>query len=104
MPFLHCFCGGRRWIGQGGNQLGFDVDERIVLTGLEHKGGDRYLTHMKRLTDPEGAISLFLERANRLGTPWLGPILVQVNPSLTFPFFIFNISGRVKSLLATGLL
>jgi hypothetical protein len=34
---------------------------------------------MKRLKDPEGPISLFLDRAARLGSPLLGPILVQVS-------------------------
>ena len=33
---------------------------------------------MKRLKDPQGPISLFLERATRLGDELLGPILVQV--------------------------
>jgi hypothetical protein len=45
---------------------------------------------MKRLKDPEGPISLFLERANRLGNPLLGPILVQVN---FFSFLVPNSAG-----------
>lgn len=39
----------------------------------------RYLTHIKRLTDPEGPVDLFMERAKHLG-PKLGPVLVQLPP------------------------
>ncbi len=39
----------------------------------------RYLTHIKRLLDPEEPVRLGLERATRLG-PKLGPILVQLPP------------------------
>jgi uncharacterized protein YecE (DUF72 family) len=39
----------------------------------------RFGSHMKKLTDPEGTIGHFLERAERLGKK-LGPILVQLPP------------------------
>ena len=41
----------------------------------------RYLTHLKRLHDPEGPVSLFMERARHLG-PKLGPVLVQLPPRM----------------------
>src|SRR5687767_14941885 len=34
----------------------------------------RYLTHMKKLKDPDGPLGLFFTRANRLGRA-LGPVL-----------------------------
>ena len=40
----------------------------------------RYGTHMKRLKDPEGHISLFLHHARHLKTK-LGPVLVQLPPN-----------------------
>jgi len=39
----------------------------------------RFLTHLKRLRDPEGPVSLFLERVSHLG-PKLGPVLLQLPP------------------------
>ena len=39
----------------------------------------RYLTHMKKLKDPEGPLKLFFERVGRLG-PTLGPVLYQLPP------------------------
>jgi uncharacterized protein YecE (DUF72 family) len=39
----------------------------------------RFITHLKRLRDPEDAVALFWERATRLG-PRLGPILFQLPP------------------------
>jgi len=39
----------------------------------------RYGTHLKRLSDPEGHVNKFLDRAERLGG-FLGPILVQLPP------------------------
>ncbi len=39
----------------------------------------RYLTHMKKLSDPEEPLHTFFERANHLG-PTLGPILYQLPP------------------------
>lgn len=41
----------------------------------------RYLTHLKRLRDPEGPVALFLERARHLGSK-LGPVLVQLPPRM----------------------
>ena len=41
----------------------------------------RYLTHVKRLKDPEEPVARFLERARHLG-PKLGPVLVQLPPNL----------------------
>jgi uncharacterized protein YecE (DUF72 family) len=40
----------------------------------------RYLTHLKRLKDPEGPVELFLERAGGLKEK-LGPILIQLPPN-----------------------
>ena len=39
----------------------------------------RFLTHVKRLADPEGPVDLFVERASHLGRK-LGPVLVQLPP------------------------
>jgi uncharacterized protein YecE (DUF72 family) len=41
----------------------------------------RFLTHIKRLRDPQEPVRLFLSRAERLG-PKLGPVLVQLPPGL----------------------
>jgi uncharacterized protein YecE (DUF72 family) len=41
----------------------------------------RYLTHLKRLRDPEEPVALFMERASHLG-PKLGPVLVQLPPGM----------------------
>ncbi|KAI5074793.1 hypothetical protein GOP47_0010754 [Adiantum capillus-veneris] len=41
----------------------------------------RFGTHMKRLKDPEGPISLFMDRAAHLGKHLTGPILVQLPPN-----------------------
>jgi uncharacterized protein YecE (DUF72 family) len=41
----------------------------------------RYLTHMKRLRDPEEPVSRILERVQPLGSK-LGPILLQLPPNL----------------------
>ncbi|MFP5319596.1 MAG: DUF72 domain-containing protein [Acidimicrobiia bacterium] len=41
----------------------------------------RYLTHIKRLNEPEEPVARFLERARHLG-PKLGPVLVQLPPNL----------------------
>ena len=42
----------------------------------------RYLTHIKRLLDPEEPVNLLLERTRRLGAK-LGPILVQLPPTFS---------------------
>lgn len=39
----------------------------------------RFLTHLRRLRDPEGPVALLLDRARHLG-PKLGPVLVQLPP------------------------
>jgi uncharacterized protein YecE (DUF72 family) len=39
----------------------------------------RFLTHMKKLKDPEGPLDLFFSRAKQLG-PALGPVLYQLPP------------------------
>lgn len=41
----------------------------------------RYLTHIRRLREPQASIDLFLERAQHLGDK-LGPLLVQLPPTL----------------------
>jgi uncharacterized protein YecE (DUF72 family) len=41
----------------------------------------RYLTHIRRLHEPEEPVSLFLERARHLGGK-MGPVLLQLPPSL----------------------
>jgi uncharacterized protein YecE (DUF72 family) len=43
----------------------------------------RYLTHLKRLRDPEAPLALFFSRAIALG-PRLGPVLYQLPPTLSF--------------------
>ncbi len=42
----------------------------------------RYLTHIRRLRDPEEPVALLLERCRHLGSK-LGPILLQLPPTLT---------------------
>src|SRR3954453_13176423 len=42
---------------------------------------NRYLTHIKRLAEPEEPVARFLERARRLG-PKFGPVLLQLPPGL----------------------
>lgn len=41
----------------------------------------RYLTHVKRLSEPDEPVRRFLDRASQLG-PKLGPVLLQLPPSL----------------------
>jgi uncharacterized protein YecE (DUF72 family) len=41
----------------------------------------RFLTHVRRLRDPDGPVRLFLERASGLGAK-LGPVLLQLPPQL----------------------
>ncbi len=41
----------------------------------------RFLTHMKRLRDPEEPVALLLDRSARLGRK-LGPVLLQLPPSM----------------------
>ena len=42
----------------------------------------RYLTHIRRLKDPEEAVARFVEHARHLGRK-LGPVLLQLPPNLT---------------------
>jgi len=42
----------------------------------------RYLTHVRRLRDPDEPVQRFLERASGLG-PKLGPVLLQLPPSMS---------------------
>jgi uncharacterized protein YecE (DUF72 family) len=53
----------------------------------------RYLTHIKRLADPEEPVALLVERARELG-PKLGPILIQLPPSMKIDV------GRLRATLA----
>jgi len=41
----------------------------------------RYLTHLKRLADPEEPVERLLSRARRLG-PKMGPVLLQLPPDM----------------------
>lgn len=41
----------------------------------------RYLTHIKRLADPEEPVARFMDRARHLGSK-LGPVLLQLPPNL----------------------
>ena len=45
----------------------------------------RYLTHIKRLVDPQGSVDFLMERASILGDR-LGPILLQLPPSMEADF------------------
>jgi uncharacterized protein YecE (DUF72 family) len=42
----------------------------------------RYITHIRRLREASGSITLFMERAERLG-PKLGPVLFQLPPTFS---------------------
>lgn len=53
----------------------------------------RFLTHIKRLKDPEDPIKLFFSRAKHLG-PHLGPVLFQLPPKWKAD------SGRLREFLA----
>jgi len=53
----------------------------------------RYLTHMKKLADPQEPLQLFLGRAAAMGEK-LGPVLLQLPPSLQLD------TGRLTALLA----
>jgi uncharacterized protein YecE (DUF72 family) len=53
----------------------------------------RFLSHLKRLSDPEEPVARFMERARRLGQK-LGPILIQLPPSLRAD------AGRLRATLS----
>ena len=55
--------------------------ERLPVGFVLAVKASRYLTHVKRLVDPEQPVALLMERASRLGEK-LGPILVQLPPNL----------------------
>lgn len=58
----------------------FELWRQIVPPGfLFAVKASRFLTHMKRLKDPEDPIKLFFSRANHLGDR-LGPVLFQLPP------------------------
>jgi uncharacterized protein YecE (DUF72 family) len=52
----------------------------------------RFITHIRRLREAQGAVGLFVERANGLG-PKLGPVLFQLPPR--FPVDV----GRLRAFL-----
>jgi uncharacterized protein YecE (DUF72 family) len=66
LPTTETFAG---WAKQTPSQFLFSVK------------ASRYLTHIRRLRDPEDPVTLLLERAAPLG-PKLGPILLQLPPTL----------------------
>ncbi len=53
----------------------------------------RYLTHVRRLREPAGAVDLLLERASLLGDR-LGPVLIQLPPDMPIEL------GRLDATLA----
>jgi uncharacterized protein YecE (DUF72 family) len=55
----------------------------------------RFLTHMKKLKDPEGPLELFFSRATRLGRT-LGPILYQLPPR--WPMNLERLEGFLRAL------
>ena len=55
----------------------------------------RFITHIKRLKDPEASVGLFLERAGSLGEK-LGPVLFQLPPS--WPFNVERLKGFLRYL------
>ena len=55
----------------------------------------RFLTHLKRLREPEDPLRLLLERARRLG-PTLGPVLFQLPGN--FPVNIERLDGFLRAL------
>ena len=62
----------------------------------------RFLTHLKRLTDPEEPLERLLSRAARLG-PALGPILYQLPPRWVpdldrFRYFLERLPKRIPGL------
>jgi uncharacterized protein YecE (DUF72 family) len=68
----------------------FDRWRRQVPSGFEFAvKASRFLTHFKRLIDPEEPIDRLLSRAKRLG-PALGPILYQLPPGWIPPLDRFE--------------
>lgn len=59
----------------------FDTWHRQAPAGFLYAvKASRYLTHMKKLKDPEEPLQRFFQRASRLGNT-LGPVLYQLPPS-----------------------
>src|SRR5204863_4350706 len=52
---------------------------RVPLRFLFAVKASRYLTHMKKLKDPDDPVDLFFSRAAKLGST-LGPVLYQLPP------------------------
>ena len=72
------------------NNAFYRLPERDTFAGWRERAPDdfcyavkmsRYLTHIKRLRDPEEPVQRFFARAEALG-PKLGPVLLQLPPSL----------------------
>jgi uncharacterized protein YecE (DUF72 family) len=55
----------------------------------------RYLTHMKKLNDPDAPLARFFDRARRLG-PTLGPVLYQLPPN--FPANVDRLAAFLAAL------
>lgn len=72
----------------------FEIWKKTVPAGfLFAVKASRFLTHIKRLKDPEDSIKLFFSRAKYLG-PRLGPILFQLPPRWNAD------AGRLREFLA----
>src|SRR5207253_3896179 len=72
------------------NNAFYRLPEATVFAGWARRTPDdfvmavkvsRFLTHIKRLLEPEEPVGRFLERARHLG-PKLGPALLQLPPDL----------------------
>jgi uncharacterized protein YecE (DUF72 family) len=70
------------------NNTFYNLPERAVFEQWRSNSPDdfvfalkmsRYLTHLKRLHDPQEPVKRFMERASGLG-PKLGPVLIQLPP------------------------
>ena len=63
------------------SEAAFDAWRAQALPGFLYSlKASRFLTHLKKLKDPEEPIRIFFERAGRLG-PALGPVLYQLPPN-----------------------
>ncbi len=68
----------------------YRLPRREVFAGWRRRSPDdaviavkasRYLTHVRRLSDPAGPVARLMDRASALG-PKLGPVLIQLPPDL----------------------
>lgn len=57
--------------------------------------GSRFITHIKRLSDPEGSVATFLQRAVMLAEK-LGPVLFQLPPA--WPLSLERLEGFLRYL------